>query len=216
MYGNNNGAIVCRNCTIGYFNSTNGCFYSCSNLCTSCFGPHYGLCYGCISSAYILNQHCIPIYNLMQGASYQLFYTAFNNPTFFSGTLRTSSGCLLETISASNNFISVSLSSLQSYEITLKWKIYIFSLPNNQQSIAYDVTFNNSLWTNTYNFNASYCINNCNSSTSVCIDKGTLNIGNIILDRNQLIFLASNAMIGISELLLIANRCGGIQGGACL
>lgn len=94
VYSVNNATISCRNCSVGYFNASSGCIYGCSNLCTSCSGAHYGLCYGCISNAYLLNQHCIPIYNLLQGASYQLFYTAFNNPTFFSGYSITGSGCL--------------------------------------------------------------------------------------------------------------------------
>lgn len=217
IYGNNNGTIFCKNCSIGYFNFTNGCYYACSNLCTSCFGPHYGLCYGCISNAYLMNYHCIPIYNLMQGASYQLFYTAYNNPTFFSGSLVSSSGCLLESMSISNTGqLSINLNSLQSYEITLKWKVYLFSLPNNLYSLPYDVTFNNTMWSMTYEFNSTYCINNCNGSSSVCINKGSIDIANIILNSNQLTFSVSNGSIGVSEILIIANRCGGIQGSACL
>jgi proprotein convertase subtilisin/kexin type 5 len=82
--------------------------------------------------------------------------------------------------------------------------------------MQYDVKFNNSLWSASYSFNASFCISNCSASSSVCIDKGSLDIASIILNSNELTFIVSNASIGISELLIIANRCGGIQGGACL
>ena len=42
-----NGSIICSNCSNGFFNSTDGCHFGCSVLCTACYGPHYGLCYGC-------------------------------------------------------------------------------------------------------------------------------------------------------------------------
>ena len=198
VYGSTNGTITCRNCTVGYFNATAGCYYGCSILCNSCYGPHYGLCYACISNAYLLNGHCIPIFNLIQGASFQLYYTAYNNPTFFSGTTTLSSGCLLETLSTSTSGqISITLASLQSYEVTIQWKVYLYNLANSTQSMPYQVTFNNSQSTLSYAYNATYCLSNCNGS-SVCISKASVDISSVILSSNRLSFSVENASIGLS------------------
>jgi hypothetical protein len=79
------GSTGCTNCTAGYYNSsTSLCRFGCSVLCSSCYGPHYGLCWGCQINAYMLNLHCLPLYNLQAGAAFQLYRTAFNNPSFFS------------------------------------------------------------------------------------------------------------------------------------
>lgn len=118
-------------------------------------------------------------------------------------------------VSASGQ-IWISLQSLQSYQVVIKWKVYIYNLSNNISSYSYNVTFNNSRSSLTSSFDATYCVNNCNGSTSVCISKASLSIENIILDSNQMTFSSSLASMGISEVLIIANRCGGIQGGACL
>lgn len=138
-----NNSISCKNCTVGFFNQTNGCFYGCSNLCTSCYGPHYGLCYGCIRSAYLMNYHCIPIYNLNGGAAYQLYYTASHNPSFFTGQIVTNN-CLFETLST-GLFVEFDLNNLQSYQVTLMWKVYIYNLPTNVLSPNYRLVLNNSL-----------------------------------------------------------------------
>jgi hypothetical protein len=110
--------------------------------------------------------------------------------------------------------VSFTLANLQSYEITLQWKIYLYKLTNNIQSQVYQVFFNNSQSSTVYSFNATQCISNCNGS-SACIHKGSVDIAGIIINSNQVTFVV-NASIGISEVLIIVNRCGGIQGSACL
>jgi hypothetical protein len=90
-----NGTIYCRNCSTAYFNSTSSCLYGCSIMCNTCFGPHYGLCYGCVSNSVFSNFHCLPTYNINGGSAFQLLYTAFNNPTFFTnGTILLPTGCI--------------------------------------------------------------------------------------------------------------------------
>lgn len=84
-----NGSLICANCTAGYFNSSAECIFGCSILCQSCYGPHFGLCHSCIPSASLYNLQCIPTYNLNGGSAYQLFYSPFSTPAFFSsGNLR--------------------------------------------------------------------------------------------------------------------------------
>lgn len=105
-----NGTIICRNCSVGYFNSSNGCVFGCSLLCNSCFGPHYGLCFSCKTGSYYYNMQCIPIYNINGGSVFQLFYTAPNNPSFFSsGSVLQAGGCLLEAGYGGTNKITFQL-----------------------------------------------------------------------------------------------------------
>ena len=80
-----NSSLICSNCSVGYYNSTTGCSFGCSVLCVSCYGPHYGLCFSCQPNSYLYNLHCLPQYNINGGAAFQLYYSAFNNPTWFQG-----------------------------------------------------------------------------------------------------------------------------------
>jgi len=111
--------LSCKNCSNGYYNTSSGCIYGCSVLCTACMGAHYGLCYGCISNVVLNNMNCLPNFNINGGAAYQLYYTAYNNPTFFvpSTSIGTNT-CRPEVISGGNS-VSFLLSNLQSYQITL-------------------------------------------------------------------------------------------------
>lgn len=93
-YQSVSGSIGCRNCSEGYFNSTGICLWGCSVLCSACFGPHFGLCFGCEDGSYLSNMHCIPNYHLRGGASYQKYYTPYQNPTFFQPTNIGSSSCI--------------------------------------------------------------------------------------------------------------------------
>ena len=90
-----NSSVICGNCSLGWFNSTPGCSYGCSVLCTSCYGPHFGLCWSCRNNAYLSNLQCLPLFNTKGGAAFQLHYTASNNPTVFSlGAIRAEDSCI--------------------------------------------------------------------------------------------------------------------------
>ena len=122
-----NNTIRCLNCSIDYYNYTGICNYGCSILCLSCYGPHYGLCYDCQDNSELVNLHCIPRYNTMGGAAYQLYYSAFNHPSFFNGgQLQSEDSCISEVIYASNSTIELYINEIQSYLLIIKWKIYLF------------------------------------------------------------------------------------------
>jgi hypothetical protein len=90
-----NGTLICANCSAGLFNLTGVCSYGCSVLCSSCFGAHYGLCYDCQTNSVLANMQCIPQYNIEGGAAFQLYYTAFNQPSFFTpSSLANADACI--------------------------------------------------------------------------------------------------------------------------
>lgn len=165
--------LSCKNCSNGYYNTSMGCIYGCSVLCTACMGAHYGLCYGCISNVVLTNMNCLPNFNINGGAAYQLYYTSYNNPAFFFPTTPiATNNCLPEVISGGNSVYFL-LVNLQSYRVTLQWKVYLYS--SKQYTTNYSVIFNNSgnYMSYSYSLSANNCLNSCSST---CVDKQSLTV----------------------------------------
>lgn len=97
VYQSVNGNVVCVGCMNQYYQymGVGSCRFGCSWLCSTCQGPHFGLCLTCNQNSYMNNLNCLPYYNINQGAGYQLYYTAANNPNFFKGELITSTDACL-------------------------------------------------------------------------------------------------------------------------
>lgn len=126
--------MSCATCLPGYYLLSSICNYGCSNLCATCFGPHYGNCFSCDTGAVLYNFNCLPTFNLNQGSTYQLFFNALNDPTFFinSKTILPNN-CIPETIQNGNQII-LKLSNLQGYQIKLTWKVYV--ILNRDQNLS--------------------------------------------------------------------------------
>ena len=127
--------------------------------------------------------------------------------------MRSEDNCIWETVVGGSS-VSFNLSSLQSYEVTLKWKVYLFGISAGN-STTYTFSFNNSQHQFHQNITASTIFNNCSVEKNVFVHKHTLTISAILLDFNTVTLNHSNN-IGISEVLVVAKRCGGIQGTECL
>lgn len=97
--------------------------------------------------------------------------------------------------------------------VAVKWKIYIYGSSSSSNGI-YTVNFSNSKSNSSYSFTAAANLSGC--SSVVLVDKNGLSVSGIITTTNLLTFTVQNASIGISEVLVVGYRCGGIQGTACL
>jgi hypothetical protein len=113
--------------------------------------------------------------------------------------------------------VSFDLSGLQSYEVVLKWKVYLYNVGVGSAEVSYSLSFRNSGNNITRQFSTSLA-SSCSSSL-VFVDSNSSTLSGVILDSNTLSLSAPalpSAQLGLSELLVVAYRCGGIQGKQCL
>lgn len=114
-----------------------------------------------------------------------------------------------------NSSIAAVLSRLQSYKVRAKWKIYVYGVdPTTYNgSVSYSVTLSNSGGTLVETHSMEERVGGCASLTFV--EKQELTATKL-KDVNTLTFTSSAGLVGLAELLLVAYRCGGIQGAQCL
>mgnify|MGYP006897551359 CR=1 FL=1 len=116
--------------------------------------------------------------------SHDFDFSAFNNPSAFSGgQARAEDNCIAE-ITYSGSSISISLNGLKSYEVTLKWKVYIYDLSQRTAFTTYSSTFSNTNTQLQNNFTVSSTFNQCSNNTLVFVETKSLTISSILIDQN--------------------------------
>ena len=100
---------------------------------------------------------------------------------------------------------------MQSYQLVVSWKVYIIT-NGSISNASYNIAINNTNINNTVQF-TGYHSSRCNGFT-VLVDKQTITLASIA--NNNTVTFSTNMSIYVAEVLIVAYRCGGIQGGQCL
>ena len=207
---------ICTFCQPSYYlSSSNQCLPYCSNLCTNCSGPHFGLCSACSENAVLFNMNCLPQHSISLGLAYQIFHTARNNLQQFSPLQTT---YCLETIVGYSTRVQYGLNRLGGYSCSIKWKVYMLNIGNTITSFGYNLTVAGTSNYKEY-YNTTQASNLCASQPSLeYVERSNYTLSKIAVN-NTIAFSVINSssiVLGLSEILIVVKRCGGLYGTNCL